>query len=281
MSLYLETYRDISSPIVFSNSLLPGILWKGLNLFHRIWWVKKRKEQIFENSDPVLTIFKMLVQTPIIDNRHAMNLGQLLLIIVKTEEAFKAYNSYCKSYLMIRQTWRGDFSIGKQPLHKKFLLTSYKICLYVVESFCLTMTVMDVIDAFVLSSKTKFEASLRLTDNIITVVDYYKMDSEVLSKRLWPYKPILETVFRKINRKETAEDFIITTINSHKSTKKVTSLASKIITPCVNVIYQSIDAQYIQPFKFYRGIFRSIMSGTLLSGGLSGIPAPKPRFHQV
>lgn len=228
MTIYVDAYHDICHPLAFCDKIIPGSFgWRALKMVHRIWWFKTRKQKLMEESDKLNLALKAFFQSIITYSSIATSAAQFLLIVVKIEETFTAFDESQKRWRAISATWKGDYYIsGSPPIHKRIVPTAKAIFHYLSASFCLVMTFIDVVDAMMFSKKTSCEATLLVKNNLTKVIRYCKQDSEELRNKLFSNKRLIEVILKKTNQKKSASEFINDLVINLKEYHRISEIVS-------------------------------------------------------
>lgn len=239
MSIYVGAVREFVQPLGVCNRIVPGtFFWRGLKMVHRMWWLKTRKERLFDQSDIGDISVKAIIQPALLQLSFIKTPAQLLLIAVKTEEIFEAYNNSQTAYRAIMQAWRGDFSLVPPTLFQKIKQTSDKLYHYMVAYFCLIMRFIDVLEAVMCSKKSICEATFQIPENFNRVKMFFTQDSKDLQIKLHHHSKLIEMIWskQKDQKGTDVESFIQGVVDFHQQCRKIQDLSLLLAQPFKSVI---------------------------------------------
>lgn len=243
MSIYIQTLKEFTQPLGLCNRIVPGtIFWRGLKIIHKMWWLKTRKERLFDQKDPGDIILKAIAQPGILQFSFIKTPAQFLMILVKIEEIFIAYNHSQAAFRAISQTWKGDFCLKKPTLNQRFKQTARKVYHYMAAYFCFVMTFIDVLDAVMFSKKSICEATFQIPENFMRVREFLIQDPEALQKKLYHHSKLIELIFKKKGGEggNDVEAFIQEAVEFHRTCRKIQRVSRLIAQPIKLILNASV-----------------------------------------
>ncbi len=255
MTIYLDAYRDFCNPLSFCDKIIPGTFgWRALKFVHRVWWFQTRKQKIIQDGDKIGLALRGFFAQVISYSSVAKSAAQFLMIIVKIEEMFTAFDESQKHWRCIKGTWRGDFHVGHPPgIHIRVAKTSKAIFHYLTATFCLTMMFIDVIDAIMFTKKTQCEAALLVKSNLAKVIQYCTQSESDLRNKLYTNRKLVDMILQKTNKNKSSNDFIDDITTGLREYKKVSnviadtsSLAWSVLEKITKVTYYILKT-LVQP----------------------------------
>lgn len=238
MSIYVGAVREFVQPLGVCNRIVPGtFFWRGLKMVHRMWWLKTRKERLFDQSDIGDISVKAIIQPALLQLSFIKTPAQLLMIAVKIEDVFEAYHTSQTAYRTISQTWRGDFSLARPTLFQKIKQTSDKVYHYMVTYFCLIMTFIDALEAVLFSKKSICEATFQIPENFSRVKNFFAQKPEDLQTKLHHHSKLIEVILskKKDHKGADVEAFIQEVVDFHQQCRKIQEISRLLAQPFKSV----------------------------------------------